>query len=192
MACAAAHHQPSMGLPRVGARSCGNQTFRVTGMPEDNKPRNILEEIVWCGAWRRALRALQPGAPARMLPACSAAPTCRLWPHPPRWKAKEVEAMRDRTPLMVLKAGVKAAQPARDFKAALLKKAAETGDGAGAAGGPSAGQRKPALAHSMLAQSVLAHSRMRAGRPVLPPRQARPHCGSEEGLAQQGRHPAGL
>lgn len=27
---------------------CGDQVFRVTGMPEENKPRNILEEIVWC------------------------------------------------------------------------------------------------------------------------------------------------
>lgn len=28
-------------------RRCGPHGFRVGGLPEENKPRNILEEIVW-------------------------------------------------------------------------------------------------------------------------------------------------
>lgn len=70
---------------------CGpSSTFRVNGLPEDNKPINILEEIVW-------------------------------------WKAKEVENMRTKLPLAALNSAVKSAQPARDFKAAILAKAAASG-----------------------------------------------------------------
>lgn len=28
-------------------RRCGPSTFRVNGLPDENKPQNILEEIVW-------------------------------------------------------------------------------------------------------------------------------------------------
>jgi len=71
-------------------QSCGPFDYRVTGLPNDNKPQNILEEIVW-------------------------------------YKAKEVEVMRDRVPLPMLQALVKKADPPRDFKGAILKRAAETG-----------------------------------------------------------------
>lgn len=74
----------------VDKQACGPFDYRVTGLPEDNVPQNILEEIVW-------------------------------------WKAKEVEYMRDRVPLAQLNSLVKAAQPARDFRGAILKRAAETG-----------------------------------------------------------------
>lgn len=47
-----------------------------------------------------------------------------------RWKTKEVDTMRERTPLLALQQGVKAAAPARDFIGALRAKAAETGAGA--------------------------------------------------------------
>lgn len=65
-------------------------TMGVTEFQEDNKPRNILEEIVW-------------------------------------YKAKEIEMMREKVPLGLLAAMVKRAQPARDFRAAIQAKAAETG-----------------------------------------------------------------
>ncbi|GAX74704.1 hypothetical protein CEUSTIGMA_g2152.t1 [Chlamydomonas eustigma] len=76
--------------PSGGDRqACGPFDFRVTGL-DDNKPRNILEEIVW-------------------------------------WKAKEIDYMREKQSLALLKAMVNSAPPARDFKAAIMKKAGETG-----------------------------------------------------------------
>ncbi len=59
-------------------------------MPDDNTPRNILEEIVW-------------------------------------FKAREIEAWREKTPLVMLQVAAKNAEPARDFRAAILQKAQETG-----------------------------------------------------------------
>jgi hypothetical protein len=47
--------------------------------------------------------------------------------HCNRYKAKEIEAMRNKVPLAALQAAVKKAEPARDFKAAIMKRAAETG-----------------------------------------------------------------
>lgn len=70
-------------------QACGPFDFRVPGL-EDNKPRNILEEIVW-------------------------------------YKAKEIESMRNKQPLVMLKSMLKSAPPPRDFKGAVLKKAQETG-----------------------------------------------------------------
>jgi len=76
-----------MGLE---TQPCGPSTFRVNGLPDLNKPQNILEEIVW-------------------------------------YKAKEIEAMRTKVPLPVLQAAVKKAAPPRDFKAAITRRAQETG-----------------------------------------------------------------
>lgn len=59
-------------------------------MLEENKPQNILEEIVW-------------------------------------WKAKEIENMRSKTSLATLLKLSKIAQPARDFRGAVLRRMAETG-----------------------------------------------------------------
>lgn len=47
--------------------------------------------------------------------------------HRCRYKAKEIESFRAKVPLAALQAAVKKAEPARDFKAALLKRAKETG-----------------------------------------------------------------
>ena len=44
-----------------------------------------------------------------------------------RWKAKEVDYMREKVPLATLSTLIKAAQPARDFRGAVLRRAAETG-----------------------------------------------------------------
>ena len=46
---------------------------------------------------------------------------------PYRYKAKEIESMRNKVTLPMLKAMTNSAPPARDFKAAILKRAAETG-----------------------------------------------------------------
>lgn len=70
-------------------RRCGPFDFKVSGL-EDNKPRNILEEIVW-------------------------------------WKAKEIERMREKVPLIMLKSMIKAAPAPRDFKGAISKRASDTG-----------------------------------------------------------------
>ena len=44
-----------------------------------------------------------------------------------RYKAREIEVMREKLPLGLLATLVKSAEPARDFKAAILKRAKETG-----------------------------------------------------------------
>lgn len=49
-------------------RSCGPFDYKVRNMPDDNQPRNILEEIVW-------------------------------------YKAKEIDAWRDKVPLAALQVG---------------------------------------------------------------------------------------
>jgi len=49
----------------------------------------------------------------------------------PRWKTSEVDFMREKVPLLMLQQAAKGAVPARDFKAALRKKAEETGASAG-------------------------------------------------------------
>jgi hypothetical protein len=51
---------------------------------------------------------------------------CPLFFH--RYKAKEIEAMRNKVPLAALQAAVRNAPPARDFKGAILKRAAQTGE----------------------------------------------------------------
>lgn len=79
--------RPPMGSD---TQPCGPSTFRVNGLPDDNKPRNILEEIIW-------------------------------------YKAKEIERMRSKQPLGSLQSLAKAAQPARDFKGAVARRAQETG-----------------------------------------------------------------
>ncbi len=69
----------------------------------------------------------------RVVPA-STAGSCT--PRPPpigtllrltRYKAKEIEAMRSKVPLVQLQAMVKSMKPARDFKGAIAAKAAATG-----------------------------------------------------------------
>eukprot|EP00798_Chlamydomonas_sp_ICE-L_P023719 gene23719-9270_t len=70
-------------------QSCGPFDYKVD-IGVENKPQNILEEIVW-------------------------------------YKAIEIERMRNKIPLAQLSTLVKAAPPARDFKAAILAKAAEYG-----------------------------------------------------------------
>ncbi|GIL70530.1 hypothetical protein Vretimale_3661 [Volvox reticuliferus] len=79
--------RPPHGLE---TQPCGPHAFRVGGLPDENKPQNILEEIVW-------------------------------------WKAREVEVMRDKQPLAMLQALAKKVDPPRDFRAAVLAKAKETG-----------------------------------------------------------------
>ncbi len=109
-----AHQQQTLSLDWL--RRCGpSSSFRVSGLPEENKPRNILEEIVWCAA-REAIICQQQQ---------------RRWSkpygHACRWKAKEIENMRNRVPLAALLGATKLAPPVRDFKAAILAKAAQTG-----------------------------------------------------------------
>jgi indole-3-glycerol phosphate synthase len=74
----------------IDTQPCGAFDFKVGGLPEDAKPQNILEEIVW-------------------------------------WKAREIEVMRQKQPLAMLNKLVQSAEPARDFKAAIMKKAADYG-----------------------------------------------------------------
>lgn len=44
-----------------------------------------------------------------------------------RWKGSEIARFRDKFPLAVLSKQLASAEPARDFKGALLRRAAETG-----------------------------------------------------------------
>ncbi|GFR43852.1 hypothetical protein Agub_g4978, partial [Astrephomene gubernaculifera] len=74
----------------VEIQPCGPHAFRVGGLPDENKPQNILEEIVW-------------------------------------WKAREVEVMREKQPLALMKALAEKAAPARDFRGAIRAKAEQTG-----------------------------------------------------------------
>ena len=48
--------------------------------------------------------------------------------HNIRYKAKEIEFMRNKQSLAMLKAMVSSMAPARDFKAAIMQKAKETGE----------------------------------------------------------------
>ncbi len=63
-----------------------------------------------------------------------------------RYKAKEIENMRNKVSLPMLKAMVNAAAPARDFKAAILKRAAETGGTKAVCGPPCASAKDSHLA----------------------------------------------
>lgn len=49
----------------------------------------------------------------------------------PRWKAREVEVMRDKQPLALLQGLAKKMDPPRDFRAAIAAKAKETGASGG-------------------------------------------------------------
>ena len=109
--CMAAWHLAD-SLSHVTLR-CGPFDFKVTGL-DDNKPRNILEEIVWCVRGRLVLVC----GPVRP----------HLGLNDLRYKAKEIERMRNKQSLALLKAMVNSAAPARDFKAAILQKAKETGE----------------------------------------------------------------
>ncbi|KAG1660782.1 hypothetical protein FOA52_011323 [Chlamydomonas sp. UWO 241] len=90
-------------------QACGPFDFRVEG-GDENKPRNILEEIVCVSVGQHT--HTQTDTHSRS---------------PFRYKAKEIERMRKTEPLVSLKGLVDRVKPARDFKGAILKKLQETG-----------------------------------------------------------------